>query len=555
MTHPPRLRTGGRRSGRYGRFTAVTGALSALAVLAACAGPPDGTSDPSDGSFALSPGTPRAAGPIDSFSWAVYAEPPTLDYTVAFDYPQNTILSNVCESLMRWTPGLTVEPGLARKASNPDPTTWVYDLRAGVRFHDGRTMTADDVVHSLGRQRNPDNAAAWAQVFQNVTAVTMTGPLQVTVKLKKPDSQFPQYMATAAGVVASKTGVEKAGRDYGTTGGLACSGPFELGAWHKGQSIELDRFDGYWGTRAKAGQVEFRFLTDPSARTNALLSGEVDGGYLIPTESYARLKKSVTGTLHFGEGLSTVNVNITNLKGPLGDVRVRRALSLALDRSGFVKTGLGGGGSATTSLTTRAAWARAADTTRKAAFDGLPPTEPDLEKAKALIEEAGAKGATLTVATSSIGQDVSLLATAVQAAGTQIGLDIRLRSIAPNAFTALFTDPGAREGIDMFPLTYYQSITDPLDLLANFKTGAYLNFAGYSDPRYDELVERATATDDPERRTEIEAKLQHHAADRLLWIPVAEWPTSVFLNRRITGAPTTIAYLYYPWAADVGATP
>ncbi|MEV5577938.1 ABC transporter substrate-binding protein [Streptomyces parvus] len=554
MTHPPRLRAGGRRSGRYGRFTALTGALSVLAVLAACAGPPDGASD-SDGSFALSPGTPRAAGPIDAFSWAVYAEPPTLDYTVAFDYPQNTILSNVCESLMRWTPGLTVEPGLARKASNPDPTTWVYDLRAGVRFHDGRTMTADDVVHSLGRQRNPDNAAAWAQVFQNVTAVTRTGPLQVTVKLKKPDSQFPQYMATAAGVVASKAGVEKAGRDYGTTGGLACSGPFELGAWHKGQSIELDRFDGYWGARAKAGHVEFRFLTDPSARTNALLSGEVDGGYLIPTESYARLKRSVTGTLHFGEGLSTVNVNITNLKGPLGDVRVRRALSLALDRSGFVQAGLAGGGSATTSLTTRAAWARAADTTRQAAFDGLPPTEPDLEKAKALIEEAGAKGATLTVATSSIGQDVSLLATAVQAAGTQIGLDIRLRSIAPNAFTALFTDPGARVGIDMFPLTYYQSITDPLDLLANFRTGAYLNFAGYSDPRYDELVERATAADAPGRRTEIEAKLQHHAADRLLWIPVAEWPTSVFLNRRITGAPTTIAYLYYPWAADVGATP
>ncbi|MFI5739448.1 ABC transporter substrate-binding protein [Streptomyces anulatus] len=555
MTISPRLRTGGRRRGRYGRITAVAGALSALAVLAACSGPPNGPSDSSDSFFALSPGTPGAAGPIDSFSWAVYAEPPTLDYTVAFDYPQNTILSNVCESLMRWTPGLTIEPGLARKESHPDPTTWVYDLREGVRFHDGRTMSADDVVHSLGRQRNPDNAAAWAQVFQNVTAITRTGPLQVTVKLRKPDSQFPQYMATAAGVVASKAGVEKAGRDYGTTGGLACSGPFELGTWHKGQSIELDRFDAYWGARAKAGKAEFRFLTDPSARTNALLSGEVDGGYLIPTESYARLGRSVTGTLYFGEGLSTVNVNVTNLKGPLGDVRVRRALSLALDRSGFVRAGLGEAGGATTSLTTRAAWARASHSTRKAAFDGLAPTEPDLERARALIKEAGASGATLTVATSSIGQDVSLLATAVQAAGTQIGLDIRLKSIAPNAFTALFTDPGAREGIDMFPLTYYQSITDPLDLLANFRTGAYLNFAGYSDKSYDELVDRATAAHDPEQRMEAETKLQHHAADRLLWIPVAEWPTSVFLNQRITGAPTTIAYLYYPWAADVGAAP
>lgn len=566
MTMPPRPGADGRlprgrsRPGTGGRpprsrLTVVTGALAGLAVLAACAGPPTGGADTSGGSFTLSTGTPRPAGAIDSFSWAVYAEPPTLDYTVAFDYPQNTILSNVCESLMRWTPGLTVEPGLARKASNPDPTTWVYDLRAGVRFHDGRTMTADDVVFSLGRQRDPDNAAAWAQVFQNVTSVTRTGPLQVTVKLKRPDSQFPQYMATAAGVIASRAGVEKAGRDYGTTGGLACTGPYQLRAWHKGRSIELARFDGYRGTRAKAGEVVFRFLTDPSARTNALLSGEVDGGYLIPTESYARLRESDAGALSFGEGLSTVNVSVTNLKGPLGDLRVRRALSLAMDRTGFVRAGLGSAGSATGSLTPRAAWAGAPERTRDAAFDDLPPTEPDLTEARELIEEAGATGAKLTVATSSIGQDVSLLATAVQAAGTQIGLDIRLRSIAPNAFTALFTDPGAREGIDMFPLTYYHSITDPLDLLANFRTGAYLNFAGYSDKSYDRGVEQATAAYDPERRAEIVAKLQRHAAGHLLWIPVAEWPTSVFLNKRITGAPATIAYLYYPWAADVGAAP
>ncbi|MFE2978438.1 ABC transporter substrate-binding protein [Streptomyces sp. NPDC059258] len=551
MTMPPRPGTGARPP--RGRRTAATGALAALAVLAACSGPPNPAGDGSGSPFTLSPGTPRAAGEIDSFSWAVYAEPPTLDYTVAFDYPQNTILSNVCESLMRWTPDLGLEPGLARKASNPDPTTWVYDLRAGVRFHDGRTMSADDVVYSLGRQRDPDNAAAWAQMFQNVTAVTRTGPLQVTVKLRKPDSQFPQYMATAAGVVASRAGVEKAGRDYGTTGGLACTGPFELRAWRKGQSIELARFAGYRGARAKSAEVVFRFLTDPSARTNALLSGEVDGGYLIPTESYARLRQSSTGTLHFGEGLSTVNVSVTDLEGPLGDLRVRRALSLALDRSGFVRAGLGGAGTATGSLTTRAAWADASERVREAAFDGLPPSEPDLATARKLIEEAGATGAKLTVATSSIGQDVSLLATAVQAAGTQIGLDIRLKSIAPNAFTALFTDPGAREGIDMFPLTYYNSITDPLDLLTNFKTGAYLNFAGYSDKRYDEGVERATAAYDPERRARIVAKLQRHAAESLLWIPVAEWPTSLFLNRRITGAPTTIAYMYYPWAADVGA--
>ncbi|MFB7586304.1 ABC transporter substrate-binding protein [Streptomyces sp. NPDC056169] len=551
MTTP--LPPGSRRPrGTHGRIAVTAAALTSLAALAACSGPPKGA-DVTGAQVKISASTPQARGEIDSFSWAVYAEPPTLDYTLAFDYPQNTILSNVCESLMRWTPELTLRPGLARKASNPDPTTWVYDLRPGVRFHDGKVMTADDVVYSLGRQRDPNNAAAWAQNFQNVASLRKTGPLQVTVKLKKPDSQFPQYMATAAGVVASKAGVEAAGKDYGTTGDLACTGPFKLGTWSKGQSIELERFDGYWGTKAKAKKAVFRVLTDPSARTNAMLSGDVDGGYLIPTESYGRLRDSGLGTLYFGEGLSTVNVNITNMKGPLGDIRVRKALSLALDRTGFVKAGLGGAGTVTTSLTTRAAWAGASEQTRQAAFGALPPAAQDIEKAKALIKEAGATGTSLTVATSSIGQDVSLLATAVQAAGSQIGLKINLKTIAPNAFTALFTDPEAREGIDMFPLTYYDSITDPLDLLANFKTGAYMNFAGYSDKGYDSLVDRATAVYQPDQRLKIEAELQKHAAEQLLWIPVAEWPTAVFLNKRITGAPTTIAYMYYPWAADVGA--
>ncbi|MFD7026754.1 ABC transporter substrate-binding protein [Streptomyces sp. NPDC059917] len=548
----PLPRSSARRSPRN-RSALPVAALAALALITACAGPPKNDAATKDAPYKLSAGTPAAAGPLDSFTWAVYAEPPTLDYISAFDYPQNTILSNVCESLMRWTPQLTMAPGLAEKATNPDPKTWVYDLRAGVHFHDGAVMSADDVVYSLGRQMNPDNGAAWNSEFVNVESVAKTGPLQVTVKLKQPDAMFPQYMATAAGVVASRAGVEKAGKDYGTSGSLDCTGPFKLGTWNKGQSIELQRFDGYWGTKAKSAKAVFTFLTDPSARTNALLNGEADGGYLIPTESYDRLSKSGAGTLFFGEGLSTVNVNMTNMKGVLGDVRVRRALSLALDRRGFVKAGLGGAGTATSSLTTKAVWAGAPEKVRDSAFAGLPSPDQNVEAAKRLVEEAGATGKTVVMATSSIGQDVSLLATAVQDAGTRIGLKVQLKTIAPNAFTSLFTDPAAREGIDMFPETYYDSVTDPMDLLSNFQTGAYQNYAGYSDPAYDALVDKAKSTYDTAERMTTAAELQKKAADQLLWIPVAEWPTAVFLGKRITGAPTTISYLYYPWAADVGA--
>ncbi|WP_331770937.1 ABC transporter substrate-binding protein (plasmid) [Embleya sp. NBC_00888] len=541
-----------RRSGRTARRTAPPiAAAAALALVAACSGPPEKHADPAG--YRLSADTPPAKGDIEKFGWALYAEPLTLDYVSAFDYPQNTVLSNVCESLMRWTPQLTMAPGLAEKASNPDPLTWVYDLRSGVRFHDGSVMTADDVVYSVGRQMDPELGASWAESFEKVESVTATAPLQVTFKLKQPDSMFPQLMATAAGVVASKKGVEAAGKDYGTTGGLDCTGPYKLGDWTKGQSLELQRFDGYWGTKAKAKTVAFRFLTDPSARTNAMLGGEVDGGFLIPTESYERLRAGGVGTLYYGEGLSTVNVNVTSTKGALGDVRVRRALSMALDRAGFVKTALAGNGKVSNSLTPRAAWAGAPAHAQAAAFDTLPPSAQDIEQAKRLIREAGATGKTLTVATSPIGQDVSLLATAIQDAGTRIGLRIELKTIAPDAFSALFTDPAAREGIDMFPETYYLSVTDPVDLLRNFRTGGYQNHAGYSDPEYDTLVEQITQTYDPAQRFALEAKLQQKAAAEVVWIPVAEWPSTVFLNKRITGAPTTIAYMYYPWAADVGA--
>ncbi|WP_371618777.1 ABC transporter substrate-binding protein [Streptomyces sp. NBC_00454] len=551
-TGSPRTGSARARSARR-RYALPVAALAAVSLVAACSGPPKGGASANDAAFKLSAGTPAAAGELDSFTWALYAEPPTLDYISAFDYPQNTILSNVCESLMKWTPQLTMAPGLAEKATNATPLTWVYDLRPNVKFHDGSTMTADDVVFSLGRQMNPDLGAAWNSNFANVESIKKTGPLQVTVTLKTTDSQFPQYMATAAGVVASKAGVEKAGENYGTAGSLDCTGPFKLGTWNKGQSIELQRFDDYWGTKAKSKKAVFTFLTDPSARTNAMLNGEADGGYLIPTESYDRLRKSGAGTLYFGEGLSTVNVNVTSMKGALGDVRVRRALSLALDRRGFVKAGLGGAGTVTTSLTTKGVWATAPENLRKAAFEGLPSADQNIEAAKKMIEEAGATGKTVTIATSSIGQDVSLLATAVQDAGTKIGLKVELKTIAPNAFTSLFTDPKAREGLDMFPETYYDSITDPMDMLSNFQTGAYQNYAEYSDEAYDSLADKARAEYDPAKRFSAAVELQKKAADQLLWIPVAEWPTAVFLNKRITGAPTTISYLYYPWAADVGA--
>ncbi|MFI9597683.1 ABC transporter substrate-binding protein [Nonomuraea sp. NPDC052265] len=521
-------------------------ALTAVVFLAAACGGTAAT-PPTPGSlFTLSASTPPAKGDIDAFTWSIYAEPPTLDYVYAFDYPQNMILSNVCESLMRWTPQLGLEPGLAEEVKQPDDKTFVYRIRPGVTYHGGGEVTADDVVFSLRRHLDPAVGSYWAKSFDRVTSIDKSGPMKVTVRLKRPDSQFNQWMATSAGTIVNPRAVRAKGSGYGNPdGGVDCTGPYRLGPWRKGESIELDRFPGYWGKKAKAGKVLFRFITDPAARTNAMLTGEVDGGYLIAPDSYARLRTGGKGTLYFGKSLTTVNLSFTNLKGTLGDVRVRRALSLALDREGFIRTGLQGVGSIAAVPAPRDAWPQQA---------AQPPAaERDVAAAKELIRQAGATGKKITVATSPIGTDVSLLATAVQAAGTEIGLDVELKTIAPDAYTALFSDPKARASVDLFPCTYYLSIIDPLASYSIFRTGDFENYAGYTDPAYDKLVDQATAEYDPARRAALTARLRDTEAGQVLWIPVAEWPTSLYLGKRITGAPTSIAYMYYPWAADVGA--
>ena len=87
--------------------------------------------------YQISATTPEPTGDIDSFTWSLYAEPLSLAYPYAFDYPPNQVLSNVCESLLRWNADLSISPGLASAVDNPDPTTWVYTIRDGVTFHDG----------------------------------------------------------------------------------------------------------------------------------------------------------------------------------------------------------------------------------------------------------------------------------------------------------------------------------------------------------------------------------------------------------------------------------
>ncbi|WP_329389173.1 ABC transporter substrate-binding protein [Streptomyces sp. NBC_01351] len=548
-----RTRTPLHRSARH----TIAATLAAAAVLAtsACSGTAQPEKDKAV-AYKITDQTPAATGNLDSFTWSTYAEPTTIDYAYAFDYPPNQILANVCESLLRWNPDLTTSPNLATSYTNPTPTTWVYQIRPGVRFHDGTKLTADDVVASLRRNIDPETASVWAYPFRNVKSVDKTGAMEVTVTLTQPDSTFNKYLAASPGTVESAATLAKSGKDYGNPQtGVNCTGPFAFDSWSSGQSLTLKRFDDYWNPtlKAKSDKVKFVFLGDATTRVNAFQSGEVDGGWMVPPNAYAQLGSTQAGTLYFGRNTSVADEVVSNLKGPLGDPRVRQALLMATDRKGIVKAGAGGVGEVADSLVTDNLWADAPDETRDKILADLPKYPYDPAKAKALAAEAGVNGQKVVIATSPLDSQTTIITQAVAQAATAIGLKPEINSMSAEKYTTLFTDPAAREGIDLFLTFWYTSITDPLDMYGSLQTGAYSNYGGWSNPAFDAAVDEAIATYEPGLHAEANAKAQKIALQELPWLPLYTQPVSVFLGKRITGVQPSIAYLYYPWAAEIGA--
>lgn len=552
------------------RRTAITAGVLAVGIAAAgCGADAPRSSDgggstgadaaPAVGAAAQTVYTTTAArGEVDSFTWNLpNGEPASLDWARAYDSSPNQVLSNMCESLMRQQPDFSIVPGLAESFDQADDRTLVYTLRSGVRFWDGRPMTADDVVFSLRRHMDPDQGSFWSTPFySNVRSIEKTGELEVTVKLRRPDAIFNRMMATPAGVVGQQAFVEARGRRYGTpNGGVMCTGPFQLDSWKPGSAVTLRRNDGYWDAenKAKAGAMTFRFVTDESTMIGGLQSGELDGTFQVPPAGVSQLR-GASGTLTFGASTEWFAFRPTEKDGPLKDPRVMRALSLVLDRDSIARVVFGGAAVAAGTPIQPGAYGYAREVFAAAA-EQLPAPTPDPDAAKALLAEAGAAARKpIVVAVPADVRTYNQAAQTLQDAARQIGLDVKVESISTAQFTNLYFDKGARAPYDLFAVQQYGAgVAEPLISLSEFTPLSAYNYGELRDPVVTRSVEQGLATYDDEKRAELATRAEKALVDAPGLIPVVNLLTSVYQGPKITGSVASLAYLYYPWAADVGA--
>jgi peptide/nickel transport system substrate-binding protein len=544
-------------TGPASRRARLLAALSALLALAGCTGLPPTTL----GSAALQETTTAASGQIASLVWDLPSgEPTTLDYQQAGDYSPDLVVSNLCDSLLRLKPNETEVAGLAASWSRPDPLTLVLDLRHDVRFWDDTPLTSTDVVYSLDRQLDP--AAIASGYFANVAAIKATGTYTVTISFSKPDELFLKELATTAGTVVEKRYAQRVGKNFGTaTGGVMCSGPYELAAWNSGEDIVLKANPHYWDPayQAHAKTVTLDFITDTTALTQALASGAIQGAFEVPTAALQTLRGSTTGRLYYGPSLESVQFIPVQSTGLSGTPDIRRALSLAINRTLLATTVYAGAATPLTTVLPSTGWDPESVSAYRQALSSMPlvhtsPTAADLAEAKALVAKHRSLIRTAVLAVQAGSQQDLETAAVIQQAAASIGIPMTIRQLPPLQFSSMFYDPTYRKGIDFAVSSAFLDVPDPLDWIPNLvTTGALFNWPGFSDPSVDADLAEAQQTFDPAARAALIIAAQRRWEAVTVDIPLLNLDEVTYMDRQLTGAPTSFSYLFTPSLALIGS--
>lgn len=540
--------------------TALAG--TALLTLTACGSGGSGSSTPSGSALssisANQATTGTATKDVDSVTWSGDYRPLlNLDPVKIADYPEETAIPNICEPLIRVEPDYSLSGGLAESYTFTDPTTLTLKIRQGVTFSDGAPMTVDDVVYSLNRNLDPDVGSGYAYTFATVKAITATDASTVTITFTEPSPTFPNTLASLAGAVVEKKFAEAKGEAFGSPDtGVVCTGPFMFTSYDGSTKLVLTRNEGYWDTEHAAHAKTFTFVyaVDNSALVNGLVSGEIQGAFNIPSSLLDQLRSSSTGKVYVGGAGSTpVNLDLLMSKdsGPGADPRVRQALSLVIDRAAIARTIFKGAADPLYAVVGPGLWGY-----QKPAFEAAyraHVTHPDVAAAKALVQQAGAGGATLVLGYPSGNPQLVQLATVLQQEAAQIGITLKLVGVPNQQYGDLFADPDARKPYDLFITLNYVELPEPLMMDQLFgQTGGGTNFSGYSNPTVDRLLGQAARTSDPAARAKTIIDAETQLAKDLPSIPVVQPRAIVYQNGRLTGAPLTFSYMSSPWAAAIG---
>ncbi|MFH9864206.1 ABC transporter substrate-binding protein [Streptomyces sp. NPDC017202] len=504
---------------RRGFLAAGTGA-AALALVGCGNGTGDDRADSGDGK-------PRKGGRLRA-AFAGGGASETLDPHLANLFADVARAKALYDKLADYGPDLSARPRLAA-SWEPDSTLarWQVTLREAT-FHDGRPVTAEDVLYSYRRIADPKQAYRAKASLEPVDldASRATGTRGIEFVLKRPTAEFPNVLAAfGAYIVPANAG----GLDTKPVG----SGPFRFVSFAPGRSAVFRRNDAYWDGAPHLDELELVVANEESARVNALLGGQVE---------YAHELSPTTARAHEDGG----RIDIVRLRGsamqgfcmktdraPFDDRRVREAFFLIADRRELVDGALSGAGVVGNDLFGKGYEYYA---------DGLPQRTQDLDRARALLKQAGAEKLRVTLDTSAVAAGFTEAAGIFRDQAARAGVTVDVRTGSKDSYWSDILDNGT--------LCCYRSGAMPIEahISQRLLTGSTTNATKWRHQDFDALYQQAQSTRDKTERAAVYERMQRrlHAEGGFLIWGFADW--IIATARNVKGVETAAPANTLDWA-------
>lgn len=456
----------------------------------------------------------------------IESSPSSLDPRVGTDSQAERIDPLIFDSLVQKNDQFGLDPDLAVSWNMPDPRTYIFHLRTGVYFQDGRPLTSRDVKWTLDSMLNGTIVSIKSGSFKSVTAVDTPDPQTVIIRLSKPDPALLWNLCNGGiGIVPYGSGRDFWRHPVG-------SGPYRFVSQEVDNHVVLERSDNYWGPKPHIASIRFAVVPDATTRALELEKGSADVAVnALSPDMVNALKRRPNLVVEDGPG-SEVAYIIFNLRTPyLKDIRVRHAIAQAINRPLIIHSLLRDQARTAESLLPPGHWAWTND------VESYP---YDPAAANSLLDNAGYKrqpdGARFHISMkTSTDENTRLLAAALQQQLAQIGIALDLRSFEFATFYSDLTRGafemasgrwiGGNEQPDIFRYAYSASSFPP--------HGSNRGF--YSNPELDALLNDAAETADQAKQRADYGKIQQILAAELPTFNLWYLDTVVVHTRRLSG--------------------
>lgn len=469
-------------------------------------------------------GGTNEAGTQDTLTVAAAGDTISLDPVGTNDNQSANTMMQIYEGLVKLDDNNEPVASLAEKFEQPDPSTYVFTLKQGVKFHNGEELKASDVVFSLKRAVT---SSFVKHLFGTIdeSSIKALDDYTVEFKMKEPYSGIIYALCHPGGFIVNEKAVAEAGENYASN--PVGTGPMKFVSWSKANEMVMERFEDYHGEKPVYQKLVYRVIPEPTNRLIELESGGVDMAYDIASNDISKIEDNQDLQLFRSLDYGTTYLGFNCEKAPFDNPKVREAISYAIDLEGTIKAvWLGVGKAAPGPVPEKLAYSISGE---------KQPKTRDVEKAKQLLKEAGFENGFSTTLTTNERKERVEMATVLKEQLAEVGIDMSINVLEWSKYNEVLINAEQ----DMFMIAWIADSPDPDTFIYpcfhSSAKGEGGNYAYYTNTELDKLLDEARITPNGDARAELYRQVQELIIADNPWVPMYNGELIVGAKANIQG--------------------